>query len=375
MQLKETDYSDIQALLGTSKAILLTGPANPDYDVVGSSLALASWVREQRPQARVETAFVIANPHHFKFLPGAADIRSDIRASDNFIISVDVSTTKLREMSYDMKGSSLEIYLKAKEGGFTTDDISFSESNPSYDLIITVGAPELASVGPIYDTHREVFFKTPILNIDRSSRNTRYGSVNSIHLMSSSIAEVVAALIGMAINKDRATCLLTGLIAGTNSFQAAQVTPDTLALASALIVAGAPRAEIVDRLFRNRDMAKLKLWGSVLSRIRQADSVIVYSDLSASDVGDAAIDLQGMVDDLVLASPEADIVAFFYGVSSTETRVYLFARENYDLPLMLHEYAPVGSRSHVICEIPKPQVEVEKLLIEDLKNKVKAIKR
>ena len=64
-----------------------------------------------------------------------------------------------------------------------------------------------------------------------------------------------------------ATALLAGMIAATNSFQSPQVTPQTLELASQLIVRGADRQKVIESLYRTKDIDTLKNWGKVLSRL------------------------------------------------------------------------------------------------------------
>lgn len=366
------EQTDISNLLAASRRVLVVAKDNPGHDEVASALAWASWLKNQKKD-RVDVYVHSPSKNRFKFLPGFSDIRERVQSADEFIIHVNVAKTKAKELSYDLKGDTLEIKIKPEGGNFSQRDVSFAESSFGYDVIITLGATELASLGSVFENNRELFFNTPIINIDRQSRNVRYGHINVVYLTATSLAEITYRIIEKQITPEIATCLLTGLLAATNSFQTPQVTPDTLHLASELIVAGAAREEIVNHLYRTKDMVKLKIWGRVLSRLQQVDTYVVYSDLSHDDIGGNDVDLQGLVDDLILASPEAHVVLFFYEAKNNETRVYVYARENYDLPLLLQQYNPEGNRKQVVLTIQKNRTEAENELVAHLRSKLKLI--
>lgn len=122
-------------------------------------------------------------------------------------------------------------------------------------------------------------------------------------------------------------------------------------------------------------MDKLKIWGRVLSRLQQVATLIVYSDLTHDDIEGKDVDLPGLVEDLILASPEAHIVLFFFEAKKSETRVYVYARENYDLSQLLQQFAPEGNRKQVVVTIQKNRVDAERELLAHLRSKLKLISR
>ncbi len=368
------EKTDIQTIVGNSRRVLVLAKDNPGYDEGASALALFLWLKRQSKE-RVDLFIPESAMGRLRFLPDIAEARTQIQAADQFVIQISVAKTKAKELSYDVKDNILEIRIKPEGGNFTQKDVSFAESSFGYDLIITIGAAELASLGDVFEKNRELFFNTPIINIDRQTRNVRFGQINAVHLNSTSLSEMVYTLIGPDITPDIAQCLLTGLIAATNSFQTPQVTPETLKLASDMIVAGAKQQEIVTHLYRTKDLDKLKIWGRVLSRLQQVDKRIVYSDLRKEDVEGGNIDLAGLVDDLVLASPEADVVLFFFEQSAAETAVYAYARENYDLQILLQPFKPNGSRREVTCVFSGDRGVAEAAFLTQLKEQMKLIQR
>lgn len=371
------ELQEIQQLIGGVKRILITTKQNPGFDELTAALALRLWL-STRTLERIDIIAVVEDKrrNRFKFLPGADLLRQRFQAADRFVIQIDVSKTKARELSYDLVGDKLEIHLKPEGGSFSARDVSFSQSEFSYDCIIVIGAPDLAALGPVFEENRDLFFQTPVINIDRHPSNVRYGQINAVYLTATSLAEIVHELVRAGMTKDIATCLLTGLISATNSFQSPAVIPDTLRLASELIVAGAPREEIVTHLYRTKDMDKLKIWGKVLSRLNQVDERIVFSRLTKEETGGSVdIDLAGLVDDLVLTSPEAHVVLFFYGAAEEETQVYAFARENYDLLVLLSQFEPRGTRQHISFTLKKPLDAAEIQVLDAVRNQLRLIGR
>lgn len=367
------DAQEVKNLISGSQRILITTRDHPGYDEM--SCALAWFLFLQAGGTKVQLAANPQNVHRYRFLPGIESVQADVRTVDHFVIKLNVDKAKVQELSYDLQDDVLEIKILPKDGNFTPNDVSFGDSKFAFDAIIVIGAADQASIGQVFSQHKELFFKVPIINIDRQSRNLRYGQINVIDLKSTSLAEVSYEFMNERMTKDIATCLLTGLIAATNSFQTPQVTPATLKLASDLIIAGAPRADIVSNLYRTKDMDRLKVWGRILTRLKQVETRLVYSYITQDDLADKAIDLPSLVDDLVLASPEADMVLFFTEMSDHRTQVYMYSRENYDLHFLLQSFAPEGSRHQVSFVIEKPRPEVEDEVVRYVRDRLKLVSR
>ena len=90
-------------------------------------------------------------------------------------------------------------------------------------------------------------------------------------------------------NEDIATCLLAGIMAKTNSFQHAQVSPKSFIQAGLLVEKGARQQEIVRALFKTRSLPLLKLWGRSLARLKDFGDWTL-SQLNFSDFEKAEAD-------------------------------------------------------------------------------------
>ena len=60
---------------------------------------------------------------------------------------------------------------------------------------------------------------------------------------------------------------MAGIVMDTSTFAHPNSTPRTLAVAAALVAAGAPLSEISRRLYRSKPDAQLRLFGRVLDRL------------------------------------------------------------------------------------------------------------
>ncbi|MFC1663378.1 bifunctional oligoribonuclease/PAP phosphatase NrnA [Patescibacteria group bacterium] len=69
------------------------------------------------------------------------------------------------------------------------------------------------------------------------------------------------------INKDIATCLLTGILTDTGNFSNKATTDSSMSVAGSLLLSGANLQQITDMIIRNQSTGSLKLWGRALSRL------------------------------------------------------------------------------------------------------------
>ncbi|HCL47718.1 TPA: hypothetical protein DHW58_01870 [Patescibacteria group bacterium] len=202
----------------------------------------------------------------------------------------------------------------------------FTQGQFKYDTVIVLDAADLHQLGLAYDRYPTLFQEIPIINIDHHASNAYFGSVNLVDLTATSTAEILIGLIEALgvnlIDPGVATCLLTGIIADTGSFQNANTTPKSLTVAAQLVGFGAQQQEIIRHLFKTKSLAQLKLWGQVLARIqfdfgtKFAWSTAGLDDLTGS--GATKEEFGGLIDELMTSIPGADVVLL---LSEREPRV------------------------------------------------------
>lgn len=369
--------SPIKELIVKSKKILITTRKQFTGDGLASALALLLILQKLNKNAEV----VIDNfklPDNLKFLPEAGRVKNEVKRLKKFIINLDISQTGVEALNYDIQGNNLRIHLTPKFGVFTPEDLKFETSQFTFDLIITVDAPELEGLGKLYDHHRDIFYQIPVINIDHSANNEQYGHVNLVDLTAASTAEIVFALAAdlgaNLLDQKIATCLLAGLISKTKSFKTNQVTPRALTIAGELINLGANRKEIVAHLYQTKTIATLKLWGKILSRL-QADPAlkIVWSKLDLHDFTEAGAtekDLAGVAEELITSSPLAQIVVLFFQLGLNQTKVLLHTQNLSNALVLTREFNSSGDKKNASFVVNEGLEQTEQLVLNSLKKQI-----
>lgn len=370
--------------ISRAKRILIVTKENATTDSLSAVVALTSFLKKQKKNvdAIVPGYDATSIP---PFLPKIDEIRPTIGAMRAFLLSLDVKEVPLGELMYDVKDGKLEITVVPKSGEWTPKDISFKHGEDRYDLVIALDAPDMASLGALAREHADFLYRTTIINIDRDPGNEHWGQLNLVDLNAVATTEVLFGLFDRwnrnLIDEDIATALLAGMIAKTQSFRTANVTPKTLQTASQLIAMGARREDIVHGLWRTRTVPTLKIWGRALSRLEQnRDLGLVWTSLSRQDFLDAGADhsaLDGVVSELVSYSPEAKIVVLVYekdDVAKTGACVTIHVSPPQSAAEIGRTFGATGTRDRVdFCLTPGMSlVEGTKMVVERITQTLKA---
>lgn len=365
-----SEQEQIKKLIERSRSVVITARENCGYDEVATALAWRHWLAEQGKQC--EIIIDHQSIEQFRWLPDSQLIQTGSSSHHHFVVRIDTSKVELKELRYEKGEGYLDVLIGTKSGNLSPENVQPLTPNFPFDMIVSIGAVDKASLGRVYLDNKDAFERLPIINIDRRVDNTNFGLVNAVAITATSLGEISYELFDRTLDRQLAHYLLTGMIAATDSFQSPLVTPQTLSLASEFIVAGAKREEIVLNLYRNKDLATLKLWGTILSRLKRQEGV-VYSFITRQEIGGADPAWWSLCQDLILTSPQAHIAILFYQKEFEETEVHVVARENFDLTVLLSQFKPDGSRRQVqfIEKVALPDIETRVLLV--LAEKMKAI--
>ena len=218
-----------KAALNAAQQVIILSHERPDGDAVGSLLALT--LSLERAGKNATPVLLEGVPSRFRFLPGADKVTSDIPS-----------------------------------GG---------------DLLILVDAADLQRTGfPV-----EILPRQPDINIDHHPTNTDFALINIVNQKASATTEILYDIIpqlGLEIDTEVATNLMTGLITDTIGFRTDSVTPRTLEIASELVGLGAPMAEIYSRTLNQRSFVSAQYWGKGLSRLERENGIL-WTSLTIED--------------------------------------------------------------------------------------------
>lgn len=382
-----TQEQQIFEQINKAAHILITFKKTWGGDAVASALALFLFLKKMDKHIEI-AAEKFGLDKLYSFLPAYAGIKHELDNSRKFIISLDTTNAKASQVRYKQEENKLKFIISPQDGFFSAADISSNASGFKYDLIITVGTPDLESLGRIYDDNTEFFYQTPIINIDHNSTNEGFGQINFIELTAVATAEIVFSLFESfgrdLVDENIATCLLTGIIAETKSFKTNNVTPQALLTASQLMSLGARREEIVNYLYRSKSINVLKLWGRILARLSGSlDNKLIWSTLSAADfvkTDSTEKDLTDVIDELIVSIPQAKAIAIIYenksagqtpdGEAARETNLLLYTIKNIDSLALTKEFNPIGTKGLARAIINLPIMEAEKTIISALQDKL-----
>lgn len=270
-----------------SKKALIALPKNPSVDKVSAAVALREVLVKMQKQADIvcPTAPVEGN---WEFVGAPLDIKSALPDQNILVVSLNTTKAKLDELSYQSSPEKVQIFLKPKDGVFSSNDIDVAVGGSAYDLIVSIGVQNLEMLNDLYQNNSQIFFQTPKINLDINPANEYFGTINLVDVTASSVSELMTGLIDSLepgiIDENISTILMAGIIAQTHSFQDSSTTPKTLNTASKLVTQGARQQDIIKTLYKTKDFALLKLWGRALARVKTAkEGSLLYSYLTVSD--------------------------------------------------------------------------------------------
>jgi nanoRNase/pAp phosphatase (c-di-AMP/oligoRNAs hydrolase) len=334
--------------LSKAKKVLIALPQYLTADCVASGLALALFLKKMEKDVEVASSGKL--PENLKFLPAANLLKSELAASKSLVVVVDTSVKKLDEISYQSTDNKVEIYLKAKEDMLTAQDISFNSEKFPVDAIVALESKSLGDLGTLFEQNTDLFFETPKINIDNHPGNEYFGAINLVDVTASSVAEILSGLFekfeNQLVDEDIATCLLTGIITKTNSFQHVHTTPKAFLKASELIALGGRQQEVVKNIYKTKSLPFLRLWGRCLARLKMPDSLpAVYSLLNMNDFAKAGAepkDLPGVLKELVSNISHYKVVAVISELAEKEVKFLASAHIQVDAEKFLRQMGGNG---------------------------------
>lgn len=302
-----TPKQQVVEILKKSQKVLILTHKNPDGDAVGSQIALSLVLKKMGK----ETVVVCSDPVPtvFDYMPDQKSIVKNFTSNRDLLISLDVSKVKAEKLLYKVEGDKLNIHITPLDGQFTKEMVTTSEGSFHFEAIVVLDSPDLERTGDIYERNSELFYETPVVNIDHHAGNDNFGKINLVDINATSTAEILVSLIealsgdAKFINEEIATALLTGIITDTNSFQNTNTTPKSLTVAAQLVASGARQQEIIKKIYKTKPLSTLRLWGRALSQLRdERDYRFVWTILRKTDYvecGAAETESSGVIDELL----------------------------------------------------------------------------
>lgn len=251
----QTELAELVKLLPTTQNILIALPATASVDELAAGLALMLSLQQAGKEVSIVTEGVIRVGHTNLF--GVGEIQSKVpegKGGDYVITLGGVAATgpdgqgsvpSLEKLDYYTKGSDLHLVFKVLPGQkFEPTGVTPRYEGGGFGLIFILGATTLAELGGIYTANPQLFSGTHLVNIDNSQGNTRFGSTVLIDPAASSVSEMISqalSALGLPVNGDIATNILSGIFSATAGLQERNAGADTYEAVAAAIRVGGQR--------------------------------------------------------------------------------------------------------------------------------------
>lgn len=350
---------------------------NADWtlDSVAAGLALRALLQNLDKQVYL-IADLSTTEDRYNFLPDFTAINNILPPADEFIISLDLERTKIKQIKSAVKNNTLEIKIKPQAGSWRSSDLSGRNAGFGLDLAIIINAPDLNSLGAPFQDQPDLFYQTPLINITADGSADDIGQINLLDQTASGASEIIYNLFNnpaSPLTIESATCLLAGLIGATNNFRSAGVKPQTLNAAATLLAQGAKRDLIINRLYRDQKLTGVKLWGQAMSQLtlspdcRLAWTVFDYNEIKNS--GLKRFDLILLMEEILVNLAGVEIIIIFVA-RGQETSALLYNLKNHDLMTLAAAWNPQGTSRLAQILITEPSTQAVKLVIGELSQRL-----
>ncbi len=334
----------ISTQVSEAQKVLLAVNAERGLDALAAGLALTLWLKSIDKQA---VLMIDGAPTAYRFLP--TDLISAADAPQQTIVSLRLGAANVKQIKYKLESDELNFIVLADNAAWTADDLTLKSAADDFDLIITVGTQDLHSLGQTYLKRTETFFNTPIINLDNQADNNNFGQINAVSLKAAALCEIAYSMIKQISenlnDKKVNTCLLAGLISATDNFTSSRLTPRCLSAAADLLENEADRSAIITELYQKKDLATLKLWGKILSRINIIADKLAWTTLNLDDFLDDNIsldDLPAVIKELHAELKHYPLLVLLYELSAEQTEGLASAQGNYDAIELTKAFGSTG---------------------------------
>ncbi|HOQ36444.1 MAG TPA: bifunctional oligoribonuclease/PAP phosphatase NrnA [Acetivibrio sp.] len=175
----------------------------------------------------------------------------------------------------------------------------YGEKPDKYELVLALDTGDLERLGRRIAIFEEA---DKTVNIDHHTTNTEFARLNLVKVSSSAVGEIIYQLIkmmGIALDKDMATCLYVAIATDTGGFRYSNTTPITHQISADLINNGVDVANISQLVFETTSLPKVKLMGKAIDNMELLENgklaFIYITDEMLKSIGAVEEDCDGLV--------------------------------------------------------------------------------
>lgn len=203
--------------------------------------------------------------------------------------------------------------------------------------------------------------RSPVINIDHHPGNAKYGAVNWVDESAAACGELAYTLIralDAPFTADIATHIYLAILTDTGSFHFSHLSTRTYDIAARCVEAGADPEWIARTHYDSNRMARVRLFGSVLSGMIVGDSgrvaVLTITPEMAAAADGSYDDTEGLIN-FPLSVKEMEAVAFFKQAETPERwRVSLRSKGAVNVGALAEARGGGGHKNAAACTLTGP---------------------
>lgn len=316
---KAPQWEEASAAVQSAETILVVTHIRPDGDAIGSALGLANALKQMGKQVTVADDDKV--PDYLAWVPGA----------DTFV-------HRLEDGSWDLM-------------------ISSDASDES----------RTASVGEYGRANSKT-----VINLDHHETNTYFGDIFLVVPTAASAAEVVFnwwQYMGVEMNQEIAVPILTGVVTDTLGFRTPNTTPATLAVAQALLEAGASLVEVTQRTLDVMSTQELIVFKRIMPSVqvhgKVVEAVVHRADLEA--VGMDSMSTSTIIG-FIRKVDVAQIAVVFMEEGERDVKVSFRSKPGYDVAQVAFELGGGGHKQASGADLAMSIEEAREKVLPMLQN-------
>lgn len=290
-----TSYEQFKHFIASGDSFAIACGLGPTWDNLSAGLALALLLTSQNKKVNIYSDQILEAPKVLQnFWP-------DKNVSAGAEIILDIASTGLASVQYQVVENKLRIMVVPKTGAISADDVSVKTQENNFEKIIALGLTDFESLSSLIKLPANIWLEKNILNIDADPANESWGAYNVVEPTTSTVSQLVARfLLGFMDNyvtADMASVLAYGLIDASKNttkknWDVLQELLDRLQkkggrlLLTETVEVATPQAAL--------NLPGVQLWGRALARLKKINNIwlTVVTDADLAKTQSSVADME-----------------------------------------------------------------------------------
>lgn len=247
-------------------------------------------------------------------------------------------------------------------------------ANIKYDCLIVLDCGDEERLGKCSDLLKKT---NCIVNIDHHITNTKFGNINIVDVLASSVGEILYGIykhFNFNISKNTAECLYTSIASDTGGFKFSNTTSKTLKTVADLIDLGIDFTTIYNKLFDVKTLNGIKLTSLVTQTIQLhlgGKVATMYLTKDMLNESGATEDEAGELVNIARDIENVEIGILIKEIDEGVYKISLRSKDYFDVKDIALKYGGGGHIKAAGCTIKNTSIEnIIREVLDDIKLKL-----